>query len=95
LLLITNLTGAILILLHDALVCHQGIFLIVCRHYFLIVNELLGRLAELTLLLAVVVEEVLILHSFLGNLLQHVVTLALTILALHFVLVLFLPHCLL
>ena len=76
LVLVLDLLGAPLVLLDKFLVGKLGMSTVIRPMLVLLADELLGSLTKQTLLLPVVLQMVLVLHSFLGELLSHIVTLA-------------------
>ena len=89
LLLVLDLAGAHHILLNEFSIGLQVCPPLVASIVLVIVDELLGSFAELTLLVFVILEGILILHTFLGHSLKHIVTFTHAIAPFHISLLLF------
>ena len=95
LLLILDLLSSQVIILDERIVGHRLILLITFGMLILLVDQLLGRLAELPLLLPVVVMIVLVLVLLLLHKARHMISLTDLILSVQIVQPLLLIHCLL
>ena len=73
--LILDLLGTPLVLLDKFLVGKLGISTFIRPMLILLADKLLGCLTKLALLVPVVLQMVLVLHPFLGELLSHIITL--------------------